>query len=389
MTVLTDSQLKRLKDHKYCSEGKSALEVFFQPFWNYVVSKMPLWVAPNLITISGLIINVFTSALILLYSPKADSDEVPGFVFILCAIGLFLYQTLDAIDGKQARRTNTSTPMGELFDHGCDAVSTLFLSTSIACALSLGTYPRYLFFFFINNVAIFYLAHWQTYCFGKLMFGLIDVTEAQVQAMAIYVFAGIYGPQFFRQEVMVLQFRMPLAKLLVYVCAFTAVIYTLTAFRKIFKGGAGKNGTTVATTSVLTPVVPIGIVIACAFYVYKHSTDNLFHTSPVLIMMMFGFSTAKITCNLVIASMSKSPLDMLDSTMLGPISLACFNYFSVQSLLSYVALDSVITEYVFLIALFVYSVLNFVVFSVQVCQEISENFGIAVFTIPYEKEKDN
>jgi ethanolaminephosphotransferase len=42
-------------------------------------------------------------------------------------LGLFLYQTLDAIDGKQARRTGSSSPLGELFDHGCDAVSTSML----------------------------------------------------------------------------------------------------------------------------------------------------------------------------------------------------------------------------------------------------------------------
>lgn len=42
----------------------------------------------------------------------------------MSAVGLFLYQSLDAIDGKQARRTNSSSPLGELFDHGCDAVST-------------------------------------------------------------------------------------------------------------------------------------------------------------------------------------------------------------------------------------------------------------------------
>jgi hypothetical protein len=29
-----------------------------------------------------------------------------------------MYQTLDALDGKQARRTKTSSPLGELFDHG-------------------------------------------------------------------------------------------------------------------------------------------------------------------------------------------------------------------------------------------------------------------------------
>lgn len=34
------------------------------------------------------------------------------------AIGMWIYQSLDAIDGKQARRTGTSGPLGELFDHG-------------------------------------------------------------------------------------------------------------------------------------------------------------------------------------------------------------------------------------------------------------------------------
>lgn len=33
-------------------------------------------------------------------------------------VGLFAYQSLDAIDGKQARRTGASGPLGELFDHG-------------------------------------------------------------------------------------------------------------------------------------------------------------------------------------------------------------------------------------------------------------------------------
>ncbi len=52
------------------------------------------------------------------------SFQVPGWAFFLSALGLFIYQSLDAIDGKQARRTNSSSALGELFDHGCDAVST-------------------------------------------------------------------------------------------------------------------------------------------------------------------------------------------------------------------------------------------------------------------------
>lgn len=50
--------------------------------------------------------------------------QAPLWAYIACACGLFIYQSLDAIDGKQARRTNSSTPLGELFDHGCDSLST-------------------------------------------------------------------------------------------------------------------------------------------------------------------------------------------------------------------------------------------------------------------------
>lgn len=50
--------------------------------------------------------------------------QAPPWVFLFCALGIFIYQSLDAIDGKQARRTNSSSPLGELFDHGCDSIST-------------------------------------------------------------------------------------------------------------------------------------------------------------------------------------------------------------------------------------------------------------------------
>ena len=43
---------------------------------------------------------------------------------------LFLSHTLDGIDGKQARRTGNGTPLGELFDHGCDSWSTVFIAST-------------------------------------------------------------------------------------------------------------------------------------------------------------------------------------------------------------------------------------------------------------------
>ena len=40
---LTVRQLDRLKDHKYSSQGTTALDSELQPFWNALVDKIPIW----------------------------------------------------------------------------------------------------------------------------------------------------------------------------------------------------------------------------------------------------------------------------------------------------------------------------------------------------------
>ena len=72
--VLTDSQLKRLSEHKYSSGGVSILEPFLQPYWRWLVEQIPVWVAPNLLTIAGLVLNVVTTLILVYYSPDAKSE---------------------------------------------------------------------------------------------------------------------------------------------------------------------------------------------------------------------------------------------------------------------------------------------------------------------------
>ena len=79
------------------------------------------------------------------YCPTA-TEVAPWWTTFSCALGLFIYQTLDAIDGKQARRTKTNSPLGELFDHGCDSLSTVFVSVASCCAVRLGIYPGWMLF---------------------------------------------------------------------------------------------------------------------------------------------------------------------------------------------------------------------------------------------------
>lgn len=50
------------------------------------------------------------------------------------------------MDGKQARRTGSANPLGELFDHGCDSLSTVFVALSACIAVQLGHHSEWMFF---------------------------------------------------------------------------------------------------------------------------------------------------------------------------------------------------------------------------------------------------
>lgn len=62
--ILTPVQLKRLSEHKYACTNISILDPFLQPWWCWLTSIMPLWIAPNLITIIGLIVNIITTLIL-------------------------------------------------------------------------------------------------------------------------------------------------------------------------------------------------------------------------------------------------------------------------------------------------------------------------------------
>ena len=97
------------------------IEAVYYLFANICISYVN---RPNLITLMGfgfILINYFLAG----YMIPDLSSEAPSWVYFVMAINVWLYSTFDNVDGKQARRTKSSSPLGELFDHGCDAISTL------------------------------------------------------------------------------------------------------------------------------------------------------------------------------------------------------------------------------------------------------------------------
>jgi ethanolaminephosphotransferase len=106
-----------------------------------LIRHVPTHVAPNLITFTSL---VLLSIAHLLFVSGDNSRGVAAWKLVMMAATLFVYQNLDNLDGKQARRTSmkpiyldSSSPLGMLFDHGTDAVASFLISIQVAEFLQL------------------------------------------------------------------------------------------------------------------------------------------------------------------------------------------------------------------------------------------------------------
>ncbi|XP_031825797.1 choline/ethanolaminephosphotransferase 1 bbc isoform X1 [Nomia melanderi] len=367
--LLSPGQLKRLSEHKYSCTTNSLLDGLLQPWWDWLVSKVPLWLAPNLITILGLIVNILTTLILVYYSPDAKT-EAPRWACFLCALGLFIYQSLDAIDGKQARRTGTSTPLGELFDHGCDSISTVFVALSACIAVQLGYYPTWMFFQCFCAMTLFYCAHWQTYVSGSLRFGKVDVTEAQFTIITIHLISAIFGPKVWMMEIPGL--GVGTVSNYVAVIFYAGYIHVFLEFCKVFEsGGIGKNGSTIAGTSVLSPIIPFSFVVVPAFIIYRKSAEHVYENHPALYILAFGMVAAKVTNRLVVAHMTKNEMQYLDSSLIGPAMLFLNQYF-----------NFFIKEYYVLWLCFIWVTLDLLRYSSQICLEICDHMKIKLFRIP-------
>lgn len=149
--------------YKFSVENRSLSESFIlNDFWNWFTPRfIPEYLAPNLVTSLGFVCLIFVWIIQCLsecvtywelegpLQPSFFPFLSPEFAkvviiiiqfltrhsYLIMPILLFAYQTLDGCDGKQARRTKNSTPLGEIFDHGVDAIAASIFMFSFVCSL--------------------------------------------------------------------------------------------------------------------------------------------------------------------------------------------------------------------------------------------------------------
>ncbi|KAG6426163.1 hypothetical protein SASPL_110381 [Salvia splendens] len=373
-----------LRKHKYSGVDHSIVSKYvLQPFWTRCVNLFPLWMPPNMITLTGSMFLVTSALLGYIYSPQLDSPP-PRWVNFAHGLMLFLYQTFDAVDGKQARRTNSSSPLGELFDHGCDALGCAFEALAFGSTAMCG---RNTFWFWVISAVPFYCATWENYFTNTLILPIINgPTEGLLLIYSVHFFTAIVGTEWWAQPFgksipfsswVPIVNEMPMYNAALFMMIVFAVIPTvLFNVYNVYKIVRAKKGSMLLALAMLYPfALLLGGVL---FWDYLSPLD-LLGNYPHLVILGIGLSFGFLVGRMILAHICDEPKGLKTSMCMSLLYLP----FAIANALTASLNDGVplVDEFWVLLGFFAYSVVLYMHFVTSIVHEITTALGIYCFRI--------
>lgn len=207
--ILSPKAVINIPKYQYNGVDRSLIyKYILSPLAGVLVERFtPPSLAPNTITLFGLSLMFMSYLNVYYHCPTIDhcsidekEPEVPGYIFLINGMAILIYQTLDNMDGKQARKTGSSSPLGLLFDHGCDAINPIFGSITWICAFGLESSPLHYVHIYIMvfmPMLLFYVATWEEYYTHKLDLPIFNgPSEGLLLAATVNFIAWWYGRSF-------------------------------------------------------------------------------------------------------------------------------------------------------------------------------------------------
>ncbi|XP_055353553.1 ethanolaminephosphotransferase 1-like [Paramacrobiotus metropolitanus] len=311
-TYLLPEELRGFKRYKYSAVDTSPLSNYvMHPFWNALVPYVPRSIAPNTLTLSGFLLIVLNFAVLSYYdydltAAGNPAHFIPRWVWWFVAFNHFWAHTLDGLDGKHARRTESSSPLGELFDHGLDSwVTTLHC----LCLYSVfGREPEYgiptvrMFVALWLMLVLFSLSHWEKYNTGILYLPW-GYDFSQVVGLIVYIITGIWGQGVWHMKLPVLGISPGVGfELSLYAGAVFLTIPT--TLRNMYRAYANKTLKHNSFVEAMRPLSPITILLVVTLLWGVLSPNRILFTDLRAFSWMTGTVCSNITCALIITQMS-------------------------------------------------------------------------------------
>ncbi|KAG1805535.1 CDP-alcohol phosphatidyltransferase-domain-containing protein [Suillus subaureus] len=400
MGYLSQPALKNLKKYSYKGVDESLVSHYLlTPYWNWFIKLFPLTIAPNTITLLGLCIVVFNVVTLLYYDPlylteKDGATGPPQWIYFTWAVGLFMYQSLDAVDGKQARRTGMAGPLGEMFDHGCDALNTTLEVVLASRALNLGR-SWWTVASQIATLANFYLTTWEEYHTGILYLGPFSgPVEGILMIVTIYVITGIFGPTFWDKKLLTFTRldRIPqvvqhvpnigLNESFMVFGAFGLAFNIFSSYRNVIKATKSDGESSLKPLIYLLPFV-VSATLQIFWLLSPSYHDSAIIHSPLFLPFLcaWGLQFAHQVGRMILSHITRSPFPLWHSmwlwSIVGVVDAQLPFLFDRPSLIQSTPKRTAVFIYLTLAV----SLITYARFCALVIRDITEFLGIACFTV--------
>lgn len=344
---ITNEQLNGFDSYKYSCKDTSPLSNWvMHPFWNFVVKLFPRWIAPNLLTLFGFLFLVSQTIILWIYDPNLElggiRNGIPSWVWAYSAFAHFMAHTLDGIDGKQARRTGSSSPLGEMFDHGLDSWSTsLFLINFVAIFGKDGINPNETYVLLWILCINFLCSHWEKYNTG-IMYLPWGYDISQVTIFICYIISATSGTNFFYETKIIGFTLVQILKFTMYAGSVFTIMISIKNVIDVWRNGSCKQSNLFESFRPWSPLVISMLVMY--LWIYCLTPYKLMEYEQRIALALTGIVFANIACRLVVVQMSSTRADLLNPLLIPILFGSMFD-----GLLHYVYLARINFKIVFLV----------------------------------------
>ncbi|KAH9707684.1 Choline/ethanolaminephosphotransferase 1 [Citrus sinensis] len=292
-----------LQRYKYSGVDNSYLAKYvLQPFWSRFVNFFPLWMPYIRLVWIQLHLDGFILHMACFYF----------YIRFRSTTKMQLCQTFDAVDGKQARRTNSSSPLGELFDHGCDALACAFEAMAFGSTAMCG---RDTFWFWVISAVPFFGATWEHYFTNTLILPVVNgPTEGLMLIYVGHFFTAIVGAEWWAQN---FGNSMPFLSWVPFINAIPtnrAVLYLMIAFgviptvyfnvSNVYKVVQSRNGSILRALAMLYPFVVLLVGVLAWDYL---SPAEIIRKYPHFVVLGTGLAFGFLVGRMILAHLCDEP----------------------------------------------------------------------------------
>ena len=331
--LLRDEERANLHNgvYVYRCVNQSLLEPYLTPFWEYAAARVPRWVStnlkhnffafsrysfplfslfffklsllqvhPNILTLFGSL-AIVPSFILYAYYSWGMTETVPVWVCATALVGIFLFQTLDNLDGKQARKLGLSSPIGDWFDHSLDILSLYLLLSQVATSSYHGhtDHPILNVFAQLAPAVMHYFCFWDRVWTRELFLGPMSMTEGQVVISVLLIAGPVLGQEGWTSKVVG---NMDVGDMMCWIAAgvFT-VVSPLGIIHRVITHPERK-------TSLFTIFLhSLDIVVAYGGAMTWAALSSVTSSNTRLMMYMCGLCVTNVTSFTLLTSLMRGP----------------------------------------------------------------------------------